>query len=134
MCVAAFLAEVSAAGPLPQHTTLIGLLALGLFAVAVAAEKAVSIWHKLKKPVPDHETYATKNELAAVEARVKDEIDGVERQLHDGFGQIDHRMTQMERTLGNLVNDMARSLGRLEGQLSARLPVVPAPAADTKAS
>jgi len=125
MSAVAFLADVSAAGPLPENTTWIGLLALGCFAILMAADKAISIWSKLKKPKPDHEVYATKDELDAAEERLMSHIEEIKTNVHSGFGQIDVRMTQMERTLGNLVNDMARSLGRLEGQLAARMPVTP---------
>jgi len=126
MSAAAFLADLSDTTGLPQHTTLIGLLVLGLFAIAVAMEKAVSIWHKLKKPIPDHEVYATKLELRELREEVRHEIGGLKSEVTAGFKEQSLQMNQLTRTLTNLTHDMARSIGQLEGQLAARMPVVSA--------
>lgn len=128
MCVAApsaLIADISAAGPLPDNTMWAGLLALGLFAVLVAVEKAVSIYSKTRKPIPDHELYATKAELNKLEASFSSDIDDVKNQMTLGFQQLGGRLGQMESTLSHLTNDMSYALGRLEGQITARFPVIP---------
>ncbi len=108
-------------GPLPPNTVLIGLLALGLFALAVAAEKGVSIWSKLRKSPPDHETYATKGEVAELEKRM-------ERRIGESLGEIKTRIGHLEATMARFTQDFALAIGRLEGRTET-LPAAPAKAA-----
>lgn len=107
--VFSFLAQADDIGPLPPNTVLIGLLCLGIFAIAVAVEKGVSIWSKLRKSPPDHETYATKDEVSELEKRM-------ERRIGESLGEIKTRMGHMERTIMQLSQDWAQAIGRLEGR------------------
>lgn len=102
-------------GPLPPNTTLIGLLCLGIFALAVAAEKGVSIWSKLRKSPPDHEIYATKSALDEVEKRM-------ERRIGEQLGTIGTRLGHLEQTMSKLSQDFAHAIGRLEGRVEATSP------------
>jgi len=101
-------ADAVSTGPLPENTVWVGLLGLGLYAILLAADKAIAIRKNLQKSPADHETYATKSEMREFESRVEGKLNRMD-------GAIATRLERMENTIGAELRNIHRSLGRLEG-------------------
>ncbi len=78
--------------PDPQSAEAMGWVGATIAAICVALNQVVSFWFKLfpRKSPPDHETYATKQEVAALELEHEHEMERIEKRFSEW-------MTQQER-------------------------------------
>ena len=90
----------------------------------------ISIWNMVRRDPSADQTFATKEDLAAVDARLWGEITKIQndrkqsvKDLHDKF---DHNFRTIEATLSRGMQDINRSIGQLEGSAKIKQELIEA--------
>jgi len=106
--------------PASPGVVVLGALVLALPVVISTLNGLISIIRSFRKTPPDHEHYATKDELAALEERIADAATERNRVLMSNMARGEQRLTEIRGEIGHqldqgqtLFNSMSREIHSL---------------------
>lgn len=87
----------------------------GAFLVSLVANLA-RCWEVFRTKPPAHETYATKEELAAMEQRLNLALQNNQSNADHWRGEMTAKVDGLGKTFQSFTNELMRAIGRLEGK------------------